>query len=251
MNPTLPLTGLFIGFLVGLTGIGGGALMTPFLILVLGVRPVIAVGTDLAYGAVTKLAGAVIHWRQGTVDVRLVRRLATASVPAGLVAVAVTHRLPSGDLDEVVQQMLGVVLVLVSGLMLARMVTGDKDRVPERWRARLQGAGTYVVGGVVGALVGFTSVGSGSLIVPFLVAVYPLNTARVVGTDVFHAAILVSAAAIGHAQGGFVDWSLAAGLLVGSIPGVAAGSWMAPRFPPRALRTGLAVLLLFTGISLL
>ena len=173
------------------------------------------------------------------------------SVPAGLLAVWVARLLPDGNIDELVRRMLGGVLILVSGLMLARLLSGDQDRIPEHWRARLQGTGTYVVGGVVGVLVGFTSVGSGSLIVPFLVAVYPLNTARVVGTDVFHAAVLVTATAIGHAQAGFVDWELAAGLLVGSIPGVAAGSWMAPRFPPRALRVGLAVLLLATGISLL
>lgn len=250
MDPTLPLTGLLVGMLIGLTGIGGGALMTPFLILVLGVRPVVAVGTDLAYGAVTKLIGAYLHWRQGTVDVRLVWRLAAASVPAGLLAVAVTRVVP-GDVDLTVRQTLGVVLLLVSGLLLLLLATGDRPLLPERWRAQLQGSGTYVVGAVVGALVGFTSVGSGSLIVPFLVAVYPLNTAKVVGTDVFHAAILVTATALGHAQGGVVDWPLAGSLLVGSIPGVAIGSWMAPRFPPRVLRFGLAVLLLITGYNLL
>jgi len=250
MDPTLPLTGLFVGLLIGLTGIGGGALMTPFLILVLGVRPVVAVGTDLAYGAVTKLAGAALHWRQGTVDLRLVGRLAVASVPAGVLAALLARWLPSDDIDPLVRQMLGVVLLLVAVLMLARLAVGDATDVPARWRARLQGSGTYVVGAVVGALVGFTSVGSGSLIVPFLVAVYPLNTGMVVGTDVFHAAILVTATALAHAQGGAVDWPLAGGLLIGSIPGVAIGSWMAPRFPPRALRIALAGLLLATGYTL-
>ena len=251
MDPTLPLTGFLVGILIGLTGIGGGALMTPFLILVMGVRPIVAVGTDLAYGAVTKLAGAYLHWRQGTVDVRLVWRLAAASVPAGLLAVAATRWLPTGDVDLVVRQTLGVVVVLVALLLLVRVATGDAPIVTNRWWVRMQGSGTYVVGAVVGALVGFTSVGSGSLIVPFLVAVYPLNTARVVGTDVFHAAILVTITALGHAQAGVVDWALAGNLLVGSIPGVALGSWMAPRFPPRALRAGLAALLLFTGYTLL
>jgi uncharacterized membrane protein YfcA len=251
MDPTLPLTGFFVGILIGLTGIGGGALMTPFLILVLGVRPVIAVGTDLAYGAVTKLAGAYLHWRQGTVDVRLVWRLAAASVPAGLLAVGATRWLPDGNIDLAIRQTLGVVLVLVALLLLTYVAIGDAALVPARWRERLQGSGTYVVGAMVGALVGFTSVGSGSLIVPFLVAIYPLSTAKVVGTDVFHAAILVTATALGHAQGGVVDWTLAGSLLLGSIPGVTLGSWMAPRLPPRILRAGLAVLLLVTGYNLL
>jgi uncharacterized membrane protein YfcA len=250
VDPTLPLTGLFVGLLIGLTGIGGGALMTPFLILVLGVRPVVAVGTDLVYGAVTKLAGAVLHWRQGTVDLRLVRRLAVASVPAGVLAALAARSLPSDDIDPLVRLVLGIVLGLVAVLMLARLAVGDVTDVPARWRKRLQGTGTYTVGAVVGAMVGFTSVGSGSMLVPFLVAVYPLNTAKVVGTDVFHAAILVTATALAHAQGGLVDWPLAGGLLLGSIPGVALGSWMAPRVPSRALRIALAVLLLATSYTL-
>jgi uncharacterized membrane protein YfcA len=251
MDQTLPLAGFFVGILIGLTGIGGGALMTPFLILVMGVRPVVAVGTDLAYGAVTKLTGAYLHWRQGTVDVALVRRLATASVPAGLLAVMTTRLVPSGNVDAAVRQTLGGVLLVVAVVMLVRFATGDRSIVPARWQARMQGMGTYVAGAIVGALVGFTSVGSGSLVVPFLVAVYPLSTAKVVGTDVFHAAILVTATAIAHAQGGVVDWTLAGSLLLGSIPGVAMGSWMAPRLPARALRVGLAVLLLGTGYTLL
>ena len=225
--------------------------MTPFLILVLGVRPVMAVGTDLAYGAVTKLAGSFLHWKQGTVDVKLVWRLATTSVPAGLLAVGFTRWMPSESIDTTVRQTLGGVLLLVAVLLLVRLTTGNTAVVPEHWRARLQGSGTHVMGATVGALVGFTSVGSGSLIVPFLVAIYPLNTAKVVGTDIFHAAILVTATALGHAQGGAVDWTLAGSLLVGSIPGVALGSWMAPRFPPRVLRLGLAALLLFTAYNLM
>ena len=253
MDLTLPLAGFFVGVLIGVTGIGGGALMTPFLILVLGVRPLVAVGTDLAYGAATKLAGAFLHWRQGTVDLALVLRLGAASVPAGLLAVAATRLMPEAsiDVDAAVQRAMGVVLILVAALLLTRLDRRDQTLVSEAWRARLRGPGTYLVGAVVGALVGFTSVGSGSLLMPFLVAVYPLRAAKLVGTDVFHAAILVSAAALAHAQGGDVDWVMAGSLLVGSIPGVALGSWMAPRVPSRALRTGLAVLLLVTGFNLL
>jgi uncharacterized protein len=252
MDVTLPLTGFLVGILIGLTGMGGGALMTPFLIIVLGTRPVVAVGTDLVYGAVTKIAGAWLHWRQGTVDVRLSLRLAAASVPAGLLAVGGLRLIPdAGEADEAVRRTLGVLLIVVAALLIARLGGSLPLSMPDRWRTALQGRGTYVAGGIVGALVGFTSVGSGSLLVPFLVSVFPLTAARVVGTDVFHAAILITVTAAGHAQAGSVDWPLAFSLLIGSLPGVTIGSWMAPHLPSRALRAGLAGLLLLTGINLL
>jgi len=248
----LPLTGCLVGFLVGVTGMGGGALMTPFLILAIGTRPVVAVGTDLVYGAATKIVGAYLHWRQGTVDLQLVKRLAIASVPGGLAAV-VTMRLLANSpalADGVVRRALGGVLVAVAVLMLARLAGVLPAALPERWRRALEGGGTLVAGGLVGVLVGFTSVGSGALLVPFLACVFPRNSARIVGTDVFHAAILLTVTAVGHAEGGAVDWSLAAALLVGSIPGVALGSWMSPRIPANALRAGLASVLLLTGLTL-
>lgn len=252
MDFTLPVTGFLVGILIGLTGMGGGALMTPFLILVLGTRPVVAVGTDLVYGAVTKLFGAFLHWRQGTVDVRLALRLASASVPAGVLAVIGLRLIPdAAEADLAVRRALGVVLILVAVLLIARLRGALPLPMPERWRAALQGRGTHAAGGLVGALVGFTSVGSGSLLVPFLVSVFPLTAAQVVGTDVFHAAILITATAAGHAQGGAVDWALAASLLLGSVPGVSLGSWMAPHIPSRALRLGLAALLLLTGVNLI
>lgn len=252
MDLTVPATGFFVGLLVGLTGIGGGALMTPFLILVLGTKPIVAVGTDLVYGAVTKLVGAYFHWRQDTVDVRLALRLATASVPGGLLAVAALRAMPraGGDADAAIRTVLGIVLMLVALLMALRLRGDGTIAVPARWRTRLQGSGTYVVGGTVGALVGFTSVGSGSLLVPFLVGVYPLTASRIVGTDVFHAAMLVTTTAVAHAQGQSVDWLLASNLLLGSVPGVTVGSWMAPRIPSRFLRGGLALLLFLSGWTL-
>ena len=253
MDYTLPATGFAVGILIGLTGIGGGAIMTPFLILVLGTRPLVAVGTDLVYGAVTKIAGAWLHWRQGTVDTRLSLRLAAASVPAGVLAVLALQTLPESthEADAAVQRALGIVLVIVAILMVIRLRGDVSVTLPERWQRHLQGTGTYVVGGLVGALVGFTSVGSGSLLVPFLISVYPMTTARIVGTDVFHAALLVSATAAAHIYGDAVDWALAASLLIGSVPGVILGSWMAPKVPSRALRAALAVLLLLTGVKMM
>lgn len=253
MDLTLPLTGFFVGTLIGLTGMGGGALMTPFLILVLGTRPVVAVGTDLVYSSVTKIAGAWVHARQGTVDLALVRKLAFGSVPAGLAAVAIVRWLgrEGADADALVRHALGVVLMFVAVVLLVRMCSFMPKEVPLRWRGALQGRGTIVAGAIVGALVGFTSVGSGSLLVPFLVCVFPFSPARIVGTDVFHAAILITVTAAAHATGGAVNWPLAFSLMIGSLPGVALGSWMAPRVPARTLRIGLAGLLLVTGYNLI
>ncbi len=165
---------------VGLTGMGGGAVMTPFLISVVGIGPVVAVGTDLIYSAATKIVGAWLHTRQGTVDFALVKRLAMGSVPAGLAAVAAIRFLPAAgvDADQAVKRALGAVLILVAIVMLCRLFVAQNRNLPERWRAALEGRGTIVAGIVVGALVGFTSVGSGALLVPFLICVYPLSPAQ-------------------------------------------------------------------------
>jgi uncharacterized membrane protein YfcA len=253
IDPLLVAAGFGVGLLVGLTGMGGGAVMTPFLITVVGVGPVVAVGTDLVYSAATKIVGAWLHTRQHTVDFPLVKRLAMGSVPAGLAAVAAISFLPAVgvDADRAVRRGLGAVLILVALVILGRMFAARERALPVRWRAAFEGHGTVVAGAIVGALVGFTSVGSGALLVPFLIFVYPLSPARVVGTDVFHAAILVSVTGLAHAQGGSVDWALAATLLAGSIPGVTVGTWIAPRAPVRVLRAGLASLLLITGLSLM
>jgi uncharacterized membrane protein YfcA len=253
LDAGLAVAGFLVGMFIGLTGMGGGAIMTPFLISVLGVGPIVAVGTDLVYSAATKIVGAWLHARQQTVDFNLVRRLAIGSVPAGLAAVAAIRLLPGAgvDADAAVRRGLGAVLVLVAIVMLWRIFATSEKPIPERWRAALEGRGTIAAGAIVGALVGFTSVGSGALLVPFLVCVFPLSPARIVGTDVFHAAILVSVTGLAHAQGGTVDWPLAGTLLAGSIPGVSVGTWIAPRAPVRILRAGLASLLLMTGLSLM
>jgi uncharacterized membrane protein YfcA len=253
IDAPLVAAGFVVGLLVGLTGMGGGAVMTPFLISVVGVGPVVAVGTDLIYSAATKIVGAWLHARQRTVDFALVKRLAMGSVPAGLAAVGVIRLLPSVglDADQAVRRALGAVLILVAVAMLCRIFAVRERTLSERWRTALEGRGTVVAGAVVGALVGFTSVGSGALLVPFLICVYPLSPAKVVGTDIFHAAILVSVTGLAHAQGGSVNWALAVTLLAGSITGVSIGTWIAPRAPVRVLRVGLASLLLLTGLSLM
>ena len=253
MEYLLLLMSFVVGVLIGLTSMGGAALMTPVLILFAGVRPAIAVGTDLAYCAITKLAGAWMHWRQDTVDLRMARRLAYGSLPGGLLGVVAVTQLHSYgfDTDLFLRRAIGFVLLIVALLIILQSSRGGLIKPVGLEAARLAGWSAVVWGAVVGFSVGLTSVGSGSLIAPFLMMVYPRSPARVVGTDVFHAAILVTATAMVHSTFGNIDWHLASLLLLGSIPGVLLGSYLAPRIPERRLRMGLALLLLASGAKLI
>jgi hypothetical protein len=250
MDLPLVIMSFGVGVLIGLTSMGGAALMAPFLILVVGVKPVTAVGTDLVYGAITKIVGAWVHWKQNTVDMLVVRKLAAGSVPGGILGALLTILLPqfTHDAEKDIQRAIGVLLVIVAMVLLARLFRPFRAQVvsPSRFQF-LQERGTIIWGAVVGVCVGATSVGSGSLLAPFLMMLYPAKTSKVVGTDVFHAAILVSATGIAHATSGRVDWGMVPVLLAGSIPGVLIGSKLATHVPALPLRTGLAALLLFTG----
>lgn len=252
MAAGLLLMSFLVGMLVGLTSMGGAALMTPFLILVLGVRPVLAVGTDLAYGALTKIAGAWMHWKQGTVDLAVCFRMALGSIPGGIAGVLVIARLHSAgvDIDRWLRHALGFTLLLVALLVVAKAMGYEIPQRHTAWILRHRETSTVVWGAFIGFAVGLTSVGSGSLIAPFLLIIMPGSTARIIGTDVFHAAMLVTATALVHQQAGNVDWNLVPTLLCGSIPGVLIGSYLAPRLPERALRLGLAALLFATGWKL-
>ncbi|MEO8660055.1 MAG: sulfite exporter TauE/SafE family protein [Bryobacteraceae bacterium] len=252
MTSALLLMSFVVGLLVGLTSMGGAALMTPFLILVLGVRPMLAVGTDLVYGSLTKIAGAWMHYRQGTVDLKVCFRMAIGSVPGGILGVLTITRLHAAgvDIDYYVRHALGVALLMVALLVVAKALGYEIPARHTAWILRHRDTSTVVWGAFVGFAVGMTSVGSGSLIAPFLLIIMPGRSARVIGTDVFHAAILVSATAFVHQQAGNVDWNLVPTLLCGSIPGVLIGSYLAPRMPDRVLRLGLAVLLFATGWKL-
>jgi uncharacterized membrane protein YfcA len=253
----LPIYGLIVGTLVGLTGMGGGVLMTPLLVLGLGMPATAAIGTDLAYSALTKLAGTWQHWRQGTVDVRVVRSLAIGSVPATLVAVGVLFLLHSVDATAVnaaLEKLIGVMLVVASALMLRKLwmsAHGLSEPVAEPLVTYPTGK-LIAIGAFGGFLVGLTSIGSGSLIIALLVMTVSLVPEKLVGTDVAHAFLLVGAAAIAHFLVlSDVDVALAAKLLVGSIPGVLIGSRLAVWVPRRPLQAGLAVLLLTTAVTLL
>ena len=248
--------GLGVGILVGMTGIGGGALMTPLLVLFVGAPPALAVGTDLAYGAVTKTVGALKHWRQGTVDHALSAWMALGSVPAavgGVYVVGVLRRHLGGAFDAVLLYILACAIgftgavTLVRAIFLRQLLARERDTVPMRTKHK---AAAVALGLLVGFVLGITSAGSGSLIALGLILIFRLTPHRVVGTDIFHAAIVLWAGALAHAAAGNVDYALAGTILVGSVPGVWAGSHMSIRLPAGTLRTVLGVVLIGAAMGL-
>jgi uncharacterized membrane protein YfcA len=256
LDPALVVFGLGVGVLVGMTGIGGGSLMTPLLILVFGINPATAIGTDLAYGAVTKTLGAYKHWHQRTVDFTLSSWMAVGSVPAAILGVYVLDlikRATGENFDNTVITILAGTLLLCGVATLARSFMKsfhqrERSEVPMERRHK---AGAVLLGVCVGFVIGVTSAGSGALIAVGLILLFRLVPTRVVGTDVFHAAIVLWAAAIAHIVSGNVDFGLAGNILVGSLPGVWLGSHWSVRVPVPVLRATLAVVLIGAGLALL
>lgn len=257
MDPLVVVFGLGVGALVGLTGIGGGSLMTPLLLLVVGTPPVVAIGTDLAYGAVTKTVGGWRHFRQRSVDLRLALWLAVGSVPGAVLGVVLVDRLHGvyGDaFDQVLLGCVAVALFVVAAAVLARALFARKPEAREATSADLTGrrrAAAVVIGGVLGVVLGFTSLGSGALVGFALILFFRLTPSRVVGTDVFHAAILLWAAGLAHLVAGNVDFGLMANILLGSVPGVWLGAALMPRVPAAGLRAGLGCVLLGSALGVL
>ena len=256
MDLKVTVLGLAVGFMVGLTGMGGGALMTPALILLGIARPSLAVGTDLVWNALTKSVGSIVHIRQHTVDYSIVKRLAMGSIPGALVGIgllAILRRSGIQHEDKLVVLVLGVALVCVALALYARTVVGRHLHLPTQQQvSRGPWWLTSVVGLVVGFLVSITSVGSGTLIIASLVFLYPATPLKkLVGSDIFHALFLVGVSALGHAGLGTINYKLLAGLLLGSVPGVWIGSKLSSRFPEKVLRPVLATTLLYLGLKLL
>jgi len=254
MDPAIVLFGLGIGVLVGMTGMGGGSLMTPLLILIFGIQPTTAIGTDIFYSAVTKTVGGWRHLKMKTVNMELVRWLATGSVPAAVAGVALVSWLQTqvGEdrLDELVYAVLGGTLLMVGVITLARALIlrnliDERDRFEVERRHKVA---AIVIGATTGFVIGITSAGSGTVIAILLIAVYRLAPKKVVGTDVFHAAILLWAAGIAHWVGGNVDFVLAGNILLGSIPGVVIGASLSDRAPQGLIRTALGLVLVGSGI---
>jgi len=249
MDPLLVVFGFGVGVLVGTTGMGGGSLMTPLLILLFGIKPVVAVGTDLAYAAVTKTVGGIRHFHKGTVQLNIAGWLAVGSVPGALAGVALLELL---DLEDDLILAIAVGLVLTGALILARalVLTGEGER-EEIALDRRHKAFAAVLGLSVGTLLGVTSAGSGTLIAVGLILGFRLTPRRVVGTDVAHAAVLLWVAAFAHLISGNVDLALAGTLLLGSIPGVWLGTNLSTRLPERGLRPALGIVMFTSGLALL
>lgn len=255
--PLVIAFGLCVGMLVGMTGIGGGSLMTPLLILVLGTAPTTAIGTDLAYAAVTKTVGGWRHWRRGSVDMTIALWLAVGSIPGALGGVQVLHMLEKAlggeSFETLLLVLVGAALLITGMAVLARalfMSTDNERHTVDGFDTRHKIA-AVAIGVSVGFVLGLTSAGSGALIAVGLILVFRLTPLRVVGTDVFHAALLLWVAAFAHFLSGNVDFALAGNILIGSIPGVWIGSNLAFRLPENALRPTLAIVLLAAGLALL
>jgi uncharacterized membrane protein YfcA len=256
MDPLIVLFGLGVGVMVGTTGVGGGSLMTPALILVFNTKPTVAIGTDLAYAAVTKTVGGWRHLRNGTVDLATSAWLAVGSVPGALGGVYVLHVLERSfgkhSFDDLVLTLVAVALLITGVAVLARaLFMREREDVDSVVFGPREKAAAILLGLTVGFVLGLTSAGSGSLIAVGLILIFGLAPRRIVGTDVFHAAILLWAASIAHIVSGNVDFGLAGNILVGSIPGVWVGSALAIRLPEGALRPALGVVLVAAGLALL
>lgn len=262
------LAGLVVGFTVGLTGMGGGALMTPILVLFFGVQPLAAVSSDLVAAFVMKPVGGAVHLRRGTVHLPLVRWLTLGSVPCAFLGVVVLRSLGSGDaMQNALRLGLGGALLVAAGTMVAKAFIGVVRNSRElrtdpaaraRPRAevafgelRIRPLPTVLIGAVGGLVVGMTSVGSGSLIIVALLLVYPrLQASQLVGTDLVQAIPLVASAALGHVLFGDFSLGLTVSVLLGSLPGVYLGARVSAQAPGRVVRRALMVVLAVSGLKL-
>jgi uncharacterized membrane protein YfcA len=261
MDLTYSLAGVFVGFLVGLTGVGGGALMAPLLILLFGFTPAVAVGTDLWFAAITKTAGGMVHHRLGSPDWKIVARLAIGSLPAALLTLLWLGLYHEGRLEsDLLMKWLGAALFTTAALMLAKPhIQRPLRRVRAQFEASLptmrarQAFVTTLGGLAVGCVVTLTSVGAGALVAVLLAVLYPLRlaTKTIVGTDIIHAIPLTLVAALGHSWFGNVDVWLLVSLLLGSIPGIVLGSFATGRINDNIVRYALASMLIISALKMI
>ncbi|HEX7812069.1 MAG TPA: sulfite exporter TauE/SafE family protein [Burkholderiales bacterium] len=246
------LAGLLVGFIVGLTGVGGGSLMTPLLIMVFGISPATAVGTDLLYASLTKATGVWVHARRGNVEWKLVGWMSAGSIPAAVIALLALHFLgvDSRPVGGLITGALGVALILTALAIVFReqlQKLGQRQGA-EAWQASHTALATVVTGVVIGSLVALSSVGAGAVGVAALFWLYPrLPAVRVVGSDIAHAVPLTLVAGLGHSFMGTVDWQILLNLLIGSLPGIYRGSHLSGRIAERWLRPALASMLVIVG----
>jgi uncharacterized membrane protein YfcA len=243
------IAGALVGVLVGMTGMGGGSLMTPMLILLFGFDPKTAVGTDILHGAVFKSFGAVRHRQLGNVHVPLALWMLVGSAPLSLVGVQIASSF-SDATESTMSRVVGGALIVGGVGFAAKMFIRGHAIDADLHLDRRQKAIAVTIGAICGFVVGLTSVGSGTFFGLAMLLLYPLAAPRIVGTDMLHAALLLWVAGAGHLLHGNVDLHAMAWLLVGSIPGVLIGSHLSVRVPERALRTAFAFVLILSGIKL-
>jgi uncharacterized protein len=250
------IAGLLVGFVVGLTGVGGGSLMTPILIH-FGISPSFAVGTDLLYAAVTKAGGVHVHHKKNNIDWRITLLLALGSVPAALLTLWFLHSsgLDTAAINKMIKVSLGWAMLFTALAILFKQQIMNYSRKNNVWFTRMaqkqQDVATVIIGLVLGAVVTLTSIGAGALGTVVLFLLYPLlPTVRLVGTEIAHAVPLTLVAGLGHASFGNVDWSLLVNLLIGSLPGIYLGSHLANRAAEKYLRPALATMMIYAGTKL-
>lgn len=250
------IAGLAVSFIVGLTGVGGGSLMTPIL-LYFGIAPAKAVGVDLLYAAITKAGGVLVHHKKRNIDWRLTGELALGSLPASAAVLLALHyaHVDTAALNVFIKTMLGYALILTSVAILFKRRIFDYSRKKDAWITRMnrnqQAVATVLTGMLLGAIVTITSIGAGALGTVALFMLYPLlPTVRLVGTEIAHAVPLTLLAGLGHAGLGNIDWSLLLSLLAGGLPGIYVGSHLANRVGDHLLRPALAIMLIFVGSKL-
>lgn len=254
MSIGIAIMGLLVGLLVGLTGVGAASLLTPFLLLI-GIHPTVAVGTDLVYNSITKFFGVVQHWSQKTINLKFVKYLSVGSVPGAVVAIVGLHFLGSlyHNEEHIIKHVLGYVLIVAAAGTLIRVLF-DKKLRPNRWQIKPleeKKILTISIGFIFGVVVGLTSIGSGSLFALAMLYLYNINGPELVGTDITHAFFLATVAGALNVGFGHVNYALAGNLLLGSIPGILIGSRLSVKVPSKPLRAVMSVLILIGGLKLI
>jgi uncharacterized protein len=258
MDFAFTIAGFVVGFIVGMTGVGGGSLMTPILVLGFGIKPIVAVGTDLLYAAITKSGGIFVHNKKGTIEWRIVGLLSLGSLPAAMFAVVLLKYLEKSGIDynNLITSALSIALILTSIVLLFkdqihRLGENERFDAIRALHRQFLTPMTIFAGIILGFLVTLSSVGAGALGAAILFFLYPrLPSIKIVGTDLAHAVPLTAVAGLGHLHLGTIDMSMLVALLIGSLPGIYLGSHIATRLPERIIRPALASMLLLIGVRL-
>ncbi|MGK0297333.1 MAG: putative membrane protein YfcA [Gammaproteobacteria bacterium] len=256
MDVVYSLAGFVVGFIIGLTGVGGGSLMTPILVLIFSIKPAIAVGTDLLYAAITKSGGIFVHHHQQTINWKIVGLLSIGSIPSSLAALFLLQKFESTgiDYDRLISLVLSIALILTSSVLLFKnrlQVASQNERFNSirALHLRFRPPMTILSGVLIGALVTISSVGAGAIGAAILFFLYPrLRTVTIVGTDLAHAVPITAIAGIGHAHIGTVDYNLLLSLIIGSLPGIYLGSKTGAIVPDKIIRPLLAIMLMVIGV---